>query len=115
MHPSISGNSGGPLLNALGQVIGRTPLSLRVAPATDSLGFAIPSNRVVRIEQLGDSGKVSRFDLGMDLRNISFNDARRYYLPYVNNGNGVFVFSVNTTVKRCAGMCLATSSGNWNQ
>lgn len=94
-----SGNSGGPLLNALGQVIGVNTFIFTGGTSDGfvGLGFAIPSNRVVRIiEQLRDSGKVlPRFDLGMDLRNISFNDARQYYLPYVNNGNGVFVFSVN--------------------
>ncbi len=94
-----SGNSGGPLLNALGEVIGVNTFIFTGGTSDGfvGLGFAIPSNRVVRIiEQLRDSGKVlPRFDLGMELRNISFNDAREYYIPYVNNGNGVYVFSVN--------------------
>jgi serine protease Do len=94
-----SGNSGGPLLNALGEVIGVNTFIFTVGTSDGfvGLGFAIPSNRVVRIiEQLRDSGIVlPRFDLGMELRNISFSDARQYYLPYVNNGNGVYVFSVN--------------------
>ncbi len=94
-----SGNSGGPLLNALGEVIGVNTFIFTGGTSDGfvGLGFAIPSNRVVRIiEQLRDSGKVlPRFDLGMELRNLSFNDARQYYLPFVNNGNGVFVFSVN--------------------
>jgi serine protease Do len=94
-----SGNSGGPLLNALGEVIGVNTFIFTGGTSDGfvGLGFAIPSNRVVRIiEQLRDSGKVlPRFDLGMELRDISFSDARQYYLPYVNNGNGVYVFSVN--------------------
>lgn len=94
-----SGNSGGPLLNALGEVIGVNTFIFTGGTSDGfvGLGFAIPSNRVVRItEQLRNSGKVlPRFDLGMELRDISFDDARQYYLPYVNNGNGVFVYSVN--------------------
>jgi len=91
-----SGNSGGPLLNAMGDVIGVNTF-IYTGGTSDGfvgLGFAIPSNRVVRIiDQLRNAGKVlPRFDLGYEIRDITLDDARQYSLPYIN---GVFVFAVN--------------------
>jgi serine protease Do len=91
-----SGNSGGPLLNALGEVIGVNTFIYTGGTSEGfvGLGFAIPSNRVVRIiEQLRDAGKVEpKFDLGYEIREITVRDALQYNLPYIN---GVFVFGVN--------------------
>lgn len=91
-----SGNSGGPLLNAMGDVIGVNTF-IYTGGTSDGfvgLGFAIPSNRVVRIiDQLRNAGKVlPRFDLGYEIRDITLDDARQYSLPYIN---GVFVYAVN--------------------
>jgi serine protease Do len=91
-----SGNSGGPLLNATGDVIGVNTF-IYTGGTSDGfvgLGFAIPSNRVVRIiDQLRNAGKVlPRFDLGYEIRDITLDDARQYSLPYIN---GVFVYAVN--------------------
>lgn len=91
-----SGNSGGPLLNALGEVIGVNTFIYTGGTSEGfvGLGFAIPSNRVVRIiEQLRDAGKVEpKFDLGYEIREITVRDALQYNLPYIN---GVFVYGVN--------------------
>lgn len=91
-----SGNSGGPLLNAMGDVIGVNTF-IYTGGTSDGfvgLGFAIPSNRVVRIiDQLRNAGKVlPRFDLGYEIRDITLDDARQYSLPYIN---GVFVYAIN--------------------
>jgi 2-alkenal reductase len=75
------GNSGGPLLNAEGQIIGITTLIVRDASSGDvaeGLGFAIPSNTVkFAVEQLVSKGKVEYPFIG-----ISYTDA-------TDAGNGV--------------------------
>lgn len=59
------GNSGGPLVNALGQVIGITTAKLSL-PDVEGMGFAIPINTVTRIaDQLIVDGKVTRSWLGV--------------------------------------------------
>lgn len=59
------GNSGGPLVNALGQVIGITTAKLSL-PDVEGMGFAIPINTVARIvDQLIVEGKVTRSWLGV--------------------------------------------------
>lgn len=91
-----SGNSGGPLPNALGEVIGVNTFIYTGGTSDGFIGlsFAIPSNRAVKIiEQLRDSGKVlPRFDLGFDLREITFHEAMLYGL---GNRNGLYVHSIN--------------------
>lgn len=91
-----SGNSGGPLLNALGEVIGVNTFIYTGGTSDGFVGlsFAIPSNRVVRIiEQLRDSGKVlPRFDLGFDIREITIAEAMQYGL---GARNGLYVHSIN--------------------
>lgn len=71
------GNSGGPLLNIYGQVIGLNSFIRKTddAIATDVVkagaGFAIPINLVKRIsEQLVSNRKVTRGWLGVHMRNI---------------------------------------------
>lgn len=73
-----SGNSGGPLINMAGQVIGIN--SMKLASDTsgsnvEGMGFSIPSNEVVRvINQLVKNGKITRPSLGigsLDLSSVS--------------------------------------------
>jgi 2-alkenal reductase len=62
------GNSGGPLLNAAGQVIGINTLVVRgdSSDAAEGLGFAIPVNTVKYVTaQLTDKGKVARPFIGI--------------------------------------------------
>lgn len=73
-----SGNSGGPLINMAGQVIGINSMKLSAnsdGSSVEGMGFAIPSNEVVSIiNQLIKKGSIERPALGLgmiDLSNIS--------------------------------------------
>jgi putative serine protease PepD len=60
------GNSGGPLLNSQGQVIGVTAQIESDSGGNDGVGFAIPSNTVKSIvSQLASSGKAEHAYLGV--------------------------------------------------
>ena len=62
------GNSGGPLLNAQGQVIGVNSQIESDSGGNDGVGFAIPSNTVKSIaSQLISSGKAEHAFLGVEL------------------------------------------------
>ena len=81
-----SGNSGGPLLNCYGQVIGIN--TLKIGAFTDNagvegLGFAIPSTTVKQIvDQLISQGYVSgRPSLGFTCRETTTTERRFYRLP----------------------------------
>ncbi len=80
------GNSGGPLVNALGQVIGINTAIVRGsgvgAPVAEGLSFAIPSNTVKEVtEQLIEHGKVRRPYLGIEWVAITPRIASAYDLP----------------------------------
>jgi putative serine protease PepD len=66
------GNSGGPLLNAQGKVIGVTSQIESNSGGNEGVGFAIPSNTVSSIaSQLISSGKAAHAFLGVVLRDSS--------------------------------------------
>jgi 2-alkenal reductase len=80
------GNSGGPLVNALGQVIGINTAIVRGTGAggavAEGLGFAIPSNVVQEVAgQLVEHGRVRRPYLGADWVSITPRIASAYNLP----------------------------------
>ena len=93
-----TGNSGGPLINIQGQVIGITSskISNNGQTSVEGMGFAIPANDVVNIiKQLEEKGKVVRPALGiqmMDLSNLSTSDLSQLKLPEKISG-GVLVRS----------------------
>jgi serine protease Do len=63
------GNSGGPLINSRGQVIG---INAAVSSRTSSIGFAVPINQAVAIlPQLRASGRVSRGYMGVLLTDVT--------------------------------------------
>lgn len=70
-----SGNSGGPLINMAGQVIGINSMKLAGSndgSSVEGMGFAIPSNEVVKIiNQLIKNGKISRPSLGISVIDLS--------------------------------------------
>lgn len=70
-----SGNSGGPLINEAGQIIGINSMKLsggQTGATVEGMGFAIPSNEVVKIiDQLVKNGKVERPSLGISMVNLS--------------------------------------------
>jgi S1-C subfamily serine protease len=73
------GNSGGPLVNALGQVIG---INTAIVTGTEGLGFAIPSNTVKEVAgQLMQFGRVERPYLGIEWVAITPRIASAYDLP----------------------------------
>ncbi|AKI03600.1 serine protease [Ligilactobacillus salivarius str. Ren] len=114
------GNSGGPLINLAGQVIGINSMKLSStgtssygsdSTSVEGMGFAIPSNEVVKIiNQLVKNGKVSRPALGVavvDLSNISSSDQSSTLKLPSSVTEGVVIASVesdsplkNTDIKK---------------
>ncbi|WP_234569515.1 S1C family serine protease [Rhodohalobacter sp. 614A] len=90
------GNSGGPLLNSNGEVIGINTFIYTGGTSAGfvGLGFAIPSNRVEKIiSQLLTSGSVVLdYNPGMEFTSMTEQLVYRYRLPYVS---GLLVTSVN--------------------
>ena len=81
-----SGNSGGPLINCYGQVVGINTMKISTfvdGAGVEGLGFAIPSTTVKEIvDQLIAQGYVSgRPDLGVTGESVSQLDQRYYRLP----------------------------------
>jgi serine protease Do len=63
------GNSGGPLVNIHGEVIG---VNTAINASGQNIGFAVPSNLVAKVyEQLRDQGRVSRGYLGIRMRELT--------------------------------------------
>lgn len=74
-----SGNSGGPLINTAGQVIG---LNTATSTSAENVGFAIPIAAVKgMLSQLVGSGKASRAYLGVYTTEITADVAKQYNLP----------------------------------
>jgi len=62
------GNSGGPLINARGEVIG---INAAISSRAANIGFAVPINQARAIlPQLRDKGQVSRGYIGVTLRDV---------------------------------------------
>ena len=79
-----SGNSGGPLLSARGEVIGVNSQIARADGSTGNvgIGFAIPSNTVKEVvAQLTATGKVDRAVLGISGSSVTAELARVLRLP----------------------------------
>ena len=65
-----AGNSGGPLINMNGELIGITTMKLQ-GNSTEGISFAIPINEVTTIvEQLKASGKVNRPFVGISGKDV---------------------------------------------
>lgn len=98
------GNSGGPLINIAGQVIGINSSKLASTQtststiAVEGMGFAIPSNDVVKIiDQLEQNGKVVRPALGVgtyDLTDISAQQQEKILKVPADVTTGVVIGSV---------------------
>ena len=91
-----SGNSGGPLINCYGQVIGINTMKISAFAASsgvEGLGFAIPSTTVKEIsEQLIRQGYVSgRPDIGLEGESVS-----SFYQYYYHMPSGLYITHVDT-------------------
>jgi putative serine protease PepD len=76
------GNSGGPLLNANGEVIGVNAQIETETGGNVGIGFAIPINTVKEVvSQLIEEGKVEHAYLGVELATIDENLAENFNLP----------------------------------
>jgi serine protease Do len=73
------GNSGGPLINARGEVIG---INSAISSRASNIGFAVPINQVAAIlPQLKAKGRVSRGFIGVTLTDVSPDLQRSLHLP----------------------------------
>ena len=76
------GNSGGPLLNSQGSVIGVNTQIATENGGNVGLGFAIPINTVKDVaSQLIDKGSVEHAQLGLYAQAVDSNVARLFHLP----------------------------------
>ena len=83
-----SGNSGGPLVNAAGEVIG---INTATSASGENMGFAIPiSSTKGMLKQLIDTGKAERTYLGVYSVEITPEVAKAYNLPV---SEGVYLYS----------------------
>jgi len=89
------GNSGGPLVNSLGDVIGMNTIIFTAGNNTGSIGvgFAIPVNKIKSITQeLKENGSIDRnFEIGMRIQTIDEGIAKYYHLK---NSEGVIVTKI---------------------
>jgi serine protease Do len=83
----LPGNSGGPLVNTEGRVVGINTLGIW----TGTMGFSIPSNEVRRIvERLRAAGKVERAWSGLELQALKDFDSN----TFIESDGGVLVKGV---------------------
>jgi len=86
------GNSGGPLVNMRGEVIGINSAIISRTGVNEGIGLTVPSNMVRSIMgQLIDKGKVVRGYLGVRIQNVDEGLAKSFKLP---NMEGALVSQV---------------------
>jgi serine protease Do len=98
------GNSGGPLLNVRGEVIGiNTMIYSDTSGGNIGIGFAVPINKVHALLPQLETGKVVRGRIGVTLagHRITKEDAEDLALPAVG---GAIIGSVDEGPARAAGM-----------
>jgi len=88
-----SGNSGGPLVNSLGEVIGVNAVIYTPNQGSIGLGFAIPINRVKTVvTQLKSHGKIERqYWTGLEIQSVDVRIARYFGLDQVR---GVIISNI---------------------
>jgi len=79
------GNSGGPLVNTRGEVIGINAAIVSQTGVNEGIGLAIPSNMARHVmEQLVDTGAVVRGYLGVTIQNVDEKLAKSFGLPHTH-------------------------------
>ena len=97
-----SGNSGGPMVNLRGQVIGINSAIVSRTGVYEGYGFAIPIDLAHRVmEDLVEHGRVRRAYLGVEIQAVSAEDAESLGLPEIS---GAFI-------QRVTGGAPAESAG----
>jgi serine protease Do len=86
------GNSGGPLVNAHGEVVGINTFLISQTGGFSGMGFAIPS-QIVRptVDSLMKYGKVSHGYIGIGISDVTPDEAKFFH---VDNANGAVVTQV---------------------
>ncbi len=114
-----SGNSGGPLFNLNGDVIGINTLKLvynSSGDPTDEMGFSIPSDTVIKvINELENYGKMRRAKLG--IRNMSVIGAQQdeaYSVPEGINDGAYIVEVVEGSAAESAGIKIGDIITSYN-
>lgn len=83
------GNSGGPLVNLRGEVVG---INTAINFGAENIGFAVPANTLKQIlPQLRETGHVTRGYLGIEVGNLDFKDAQAFGL---DDTDGALVVAV---------------------
>lgn len=91
-----SGNSGGPLMNANGEVIGITSLKL-AASGVEGMGFAIPIETAIHFADHLEKGEaIDRPFLGISMRSLAEAQYYHFELRNVDLEEGVYIESVET-------------------
>ncbi|MDF3047640.1 MAG: serine protease [Candidatus Midichloriaceae bacterium] len=86
------GNSGGPMMNLRGEVIGINSVIVSPSGGNIGIGFAIPSNQAnTIIEQIKKAGKVTRGFLGVSIQTLTPDIAKHIGAP---NTKGALVTQV---------------------
>ena len=87
------GNSGGPLVNLAGEVIGVNTAILSASGDNSGVGFAVPSNTAIRVyNQLIEHGRVTRGALGISMQTEASSQALKAL--GASDGKGVIVQQV---------------------
>jgi 2-alkenal reductase len=100
--PINRGNSGGPLFDARGRVIGINAQIRSESGTAEGVGFAVPINAAKRsLQQLVRSGKVSYAYVGVGTDDLTPELARRFDVPV---RRGALITEVNDGPGREAGL-----------
>jgi serine protease Do len=90
--PINRGNSGGPLFNMAGEVVGVNTAIYSPSGGSVGIGFAVPSNLVTRVvDQLKEFGRTRRGWLGVRIQSVTPEIADAFDLP---SSGGALVASV---------------------
>jgi serine protease Do len=85
------GNSGGPLVNMNGEVVGINSFISSSSGSNSGVGFAVPSHLFTNVyNQILQTGKVSRGFLGVSMNTLPFTPAMAKFFG-VKQGSGVLV------------------------
>jgi serine protease Do len=93
-----SGNSGGPLVNALGEVIGMNTVIFSTAQSSEGagsigIGFSIPINRVKRIVDILKRDKIVNRDFFLGIEVSKINDRIAKYFN-LSDKDGVVIINL---------------------